>query len=121
MSKIIITIYQKAARVEGIENEIAALVKKKYSKADINIDVSKASEGTSRADRFSDAVSSLGDAKSVAEELRDELQEWYDNLPEGLSNGSKADELQDAIGELENFISSVEDCESIEPSFPGMY
>lgn len=39
MSKIVITVIQKAARVEGIENEIAKLVKKKYPKAEFSGDV----------------------------------------------------------------------------------
>ena len=121
MSTIIITVRQKAVRVEGIENEIAKLVKKKYSKAEIDIDVSKKEQATSRAERFGEAMSALEDAKSIAEELRDELQEWRDGLPENLQNGSKADELDEAIGELEEFISNVENCEGNEPSFPGMY
>lgn len=40
-------------------------------------------------------------AKSELESLRDELQEWYDNLPESFQNGSKGDELQEAVSSLE--------------------
>lgn len=35
------------------------------------------------------------------ESLKEELQEWYDNLPESFQNGSKGEELQSAIDELE--------------------
>lgn len=37
---------------------------------------------------------------SDLETLRDELQEWYDNLPESFQNGSKGDTLQEAIDAL---------------------
>src|SRR6266567_4390623 len=36
-------------------------------------------------------------AKSELESLRDELQDWYDNLPEGFRNGDKGDRLQEAV------------------------
>ncbi|MGE0294727.1 MAG: hypothetical protein AB7P97_20440 [Hyphomonadaceae bacterium] len=35
-------------------------------------------------------------------QLRDELQEWYDNLPENFQSGDKGDQLQEAIGELDD-------------------
>jgi len=43
----------------------------------------------------------ISHAQSDSEELRDELQNWLDNLPENLQGGSKADELESAISELE--------------------
>jgi len=52
----------------------------------------------------------IGDGYSELEGLKDELQEWYDNLPESFQNGSKGEQLQEAIGYLENLI---------EPSIPG--
>lgn len=46
--------------------------------------------------------SAVSEAFSMAEELKDELQSWYDNLPEAFQNGSKGEALQEAIGNLEN-------------------
>lgn len=46
-----------------------------------------------------DAVST---AFSNAEELKDELQSWFDNLPESFQNGSKGETLQAAIDALES-------------------
>ena len=51
----------------------------------------------------SDAVENLA---SVAGELRDELQEWYDNLPESFQSGSKGDQLQEAIDALDEVAES---------------
>lgn len=45
-----------------------------------------------------DAVSS---AFSEIESIKDELREWYDNLPENFQNGSKGEALQEAISALE--------------------
>ena len=54
---------------------------------------------------YTPTTSSIADAVSLAYsivgELRDELQEWYDNLPESFQNGSKGEQLQEAITGLE--------------------
>lgn len=51
------------------------------------------------------ATSTVADAVSNAfsdiESLKDELQEWYDNLPESFQNGSKGEALQEAVSNLE--------------------
>lgn len=57
----------------------------------------------------------VADAISIGmsgiEELRDELQEWYDNLPDSLQNGVKGDTLQCSIDALSNVDSlSVPTC-----------
>lgn len=46
-----------------------------------------------------DAVSFGADELTT---LRDELQEWRDNLPESLQSGSKADQLDEAISALDD-------------------
>lgn len=43
----------------------------------------------------------LDDAFSDIESLKEELEEWYGNLPESFQNGDKGEDLQSAIGELE--------------------
>lgn len=48
-----------------------------------------------------DTTAAIADAFSEIESLKDELQEWYDNLPENFQNGSKGEQLQEAIGALE--------------------
>lgn len=47
-----------------------------------------------------------GEAEVIACELRDELQSWFDNLPEPFQNGTRGDALQEAIDQL----SEVADC-----------
>jgi len=43
----------------------------------------------------------ISGAFSDAEGLRDELQEWHDNLPENFQNGDKGSALEEAIGQIE--------------------
>lgn len=84
------------------------------------VQVQDATPPESRAERFSAATGLVGEARSEAETLRDELQEWKDNIPENMQSGSKADELDEAISSLEEFISGAEDLEGFDVSFPGM-
>jgi hypothetical protein len=58
--------------------------------------------------RHSLLVEDLAGEVSELESLRDELQEWYDNLPESLRGGSKGDELQEAINGLDSASSPPE-------------
>ena len=55
--------------------------------------------------RVADIVSG---ASAGAEELNDELQNWLDNMPENLQSSMKAEQLQEAIDELENFTGALE-------------
>lgn len=75
----------------------------------------------SRATRFEDAQTLVSQAKDEFETLRDELQEWYDNLPENFQQGSKGEALQEAIQELENAIEGCGTAEDTVVNFPGMY
>lgn len=48
---------------------------------------------------FADAISQAG---SEVESLKDELQEWFDNLPEAFQQGDKGNALEEAVSALEN-------------------
>ncbi len=110
-----ITVEQKGLRASVLQ----ALLKKQYPKAIIT--VRRESEGTSRADRFSQAQSDVCDAKSEAEQLKAELEEWQSNMPENLQEGTKAQEIEEAMEQLDEFISACEDAESVSVDFPGMF
>ena len=58
---------------------------------------------------FTGTVADISTAFSAIEELKDELQNWYDNLPENFQNGDKGSALQDSISNLE---------QDSEPSLP---
>lgn len=75
----------------------------------------------SRAVRFAEAKENIMNYKGEIEVLRDELQNWLDNLPEGLQSSNKSDTLQEAIDNLEEVVDALETIEGIEIEFPAMY
>lgn len=51
--------------------------------------------------RFTIAVEDLiGDANTVIEELAEEMDSWYNNLPENLQNSSRGESIQEAYDTL---------------------
>jgi hypothetical protein len=61
-----------------------------------------------RTGRFTTTIGDLlTDAFSEFDNLKDELQDWYDNLPEAFQTGDKGQQLEEAISNLDN-ISEVE-------------
>ena len=113
-----ITVAGKGLRKETVEKIAAALVEKYGDKATVT--TRDATPPESRAERFSEACSLVSSAKAEFEELRDELEEWKDNLPENLQDGSKADELQEAIDALVELIDKAEEVEGGDVTFPSM-
>ena len=56
-----------------------------------------------RLAKYTTSVTGLAeDAFGAIECLKDELQDWFDNLPESFQQGQKGDELQEAISTLES-------------------
>jgi predicted RNase H-like nuclease (RuvC/YqgF family) len=82
---------------------------------------------TSRAERLSQVLSALEEAKESAvseiQNLKEELENWRDNMPESLQGGSKYDELEEAINELDNLESELDGTDipsGDDVNFPGM-
>lgn len=66
--------------------------------------------------RFGDARAEMELIHDELESLRDEEQEYYDNMPESFQQGDKGDRAQAAIDLLESALSELEasDFDSIE-------
>jgi hypothetical protein len=67
----------------------------------------------SRADRLAEVLDKMDwgtieTAQSEVECLKEELQNWLDNMPENLQSSNKADELQTAIDDLEDIESELQ-------------
>jgi ElaB/YqjD/DUF883 family membrane-anchored ribosome-binding protein len=87
----------------------------------------------SRAERFSDVMSnmdssSIDDARTEVETLKDELQSWLDNMPDNLQSSQKANDLQTAIdeldeieSELQTIIDSIQEQADKSVEFPTMF
>lgn len=112
--------YEIILRVPG--NRIDAVLKKAKEAfgEDFQI-VRKVDPSSSRADRLSDVEADVQSAATSVEELKGELEEWKENLPENLQQGGKADELDDAISQLEQIQSELESIDFTSVSFPSMF
>jgi hypothetical protein len=86
-------------------------------------EVIKVEHATSRNGQLDEAMQLVEDAKSEVESLKEELEQWKDNLPESLQNGSKGEELDEAIQALEEVAEKLDDAmnDSQNVCFPGMY
>lgn len=45
---------------------------------------------------------------------------WRDNIPENMQDGEKANQLDEAISNIEEFISNLESAEGVDVEFPRM-
>jgi ribosomal protein RSM22 (predicted rRNA methylase) len=63
----------------------------------------------------------IENAKQIVTELKDEMQNWYDSIPENLQSGTKADEVQEAIDALESLEGELESLDFNSVNFPGMF
>lgn len=59
-------------------------------------------------ERIETAQAILDEARSDLETLRDEEQEYYDNMPESFQGGDRGDKAQTAIDQLDSAISDLE-------------
>jgi len=76
----------------------------------------------SRATRLSDTLD-MSEKIADVEQLKEELEEWLDNLPENLQSSNKAEMLQEAIDNLDNIISELENIQELQHDveFPSMF
>ena len=96
-------------------------MKAQLRKFGIEATVEKIVRARSRADVLDQAARQVEDAKQTVEELRDELQEWHDGMPENLQSGQKAEELETAISQLEEIISELGNVDFDNVDFPGRF
>lgn len=75
----------------------------------------------SRSARFQEIIDNVSDAKGELEDLKQELEDWLENMPENLQESQKAEEIQEAIDSLDEVIVYLEQAETQDVEFPGMY
>jgi hypothetical protein len=96
-------------------------MKAQLKKLGIEAVVEKITRAESRADRLAEAGGKVQNAKATVEELRDELQDWLNNLPENLQGGNKASELEEAVSALDDIATELDDIDFGGVQFPGMF
>jgi hypothetical protein len=84
------------------------------------VDIQDGTLPASRAGRFAVAVGLIATAKEEAKSLRNELESRRENLPKKLIGSVKAAQLEEAISQLNKFISGCEQAEGVEVDFRGV-
>jgi len=119
MAKYRVVLVTDGPRLEVVANKIKTV----FGDCTTEQHVLKLGKAESRADRLNEVHQSVEDAMSEVEMLHDELQEWYDNMPENFQNGDRGTTVQEAADAMESIKDKLE--EAIEEmdgvEFPGMY
>lgn len=69
---------------------------------------------------MSEAEDLVAQALSIVEELKEEMENWRDNIPDNLQGGEKYSQVDEACSALEDLASNLEGCDwSVD--FPGMF
>ncbi len=113
--------YHVTLSYDGVNVNAVKKKAKEFFGGDADVIVEKATNPTSRSDRYSEAESEFENSKSEVEGLKDELEEWQQNLPENLQNGTKNDELQEAIDGLSEVLDQLESVDFQAITFPSMF
>lgn len=61
-----------------------------------------------RRKEFYDVSSILDDAIDRLEEIRNDEEDSFDSMPEGLQYSSRGDSMQKAMSEIDNIIKNIE-------------
>jgi hypothetical protein len=67
-----------------------------------------------RRNRIAEALELISQARGILEEVKDEEQESYENLPESLQYGERGEQMQENVDSLEKFIGYLEETDSLE-------
>lgn len=102
--------------INGVKAKVALAFGKEVAEQ-----ITKDDLATSRQSRLDSVASTVTDCAQDVDELKDELQEWFDNLPEQFQSGDKGSELEEAIQQLEEIKDGLESLDFSSVSFPGMY
>lgn len=66
-----------------------------------------------RRERLGTAFDKVSDAKKILEEVKDEEQNSYDNLPDSFRDGDRGQEMQDYMEMLEEAFNYLDDAASV--------
>lgn len=62
-----------------------------------------------RRKRITEAMELLQQAQAIIEEVKDEEQDAFDNLPEGLQGSERGEAMEEAISNLEEAYDNMDD------------
>lgn len=118
MARFRVVFEMEGARTEAVRNKLARLL---GPDSDVVKKVALLGKVESRADRLQDARQSVEDATSDVEQLQQEMQDWYDSIPENLQQGEKANQVEEAANALETLHDELDNIDWDSVEFPGMF
>lgn len=86
----------------------------------VYINVTKIDDSPSRAARLSEAESKFNDAKEAVQELKEEIDNWKEGLPENLQGSDKASSLEECADALDTIVNDMESVDFDVVEFPSM-
>ena len=114
MAKYWVKIYVEEKSIKTVRNIVA----RDFPGQEVLVD--KINPNPSRADRLSEVNSLVEDAKSIVEELKEEMENWLDTIPENLQGGDKYSQIEDCISNLEEISGQLEEIDTSSIDFPSM-
>lgn len=73
-----------------------------------------------RRKRLAEAVDMIASAKEIIEEVREEEQEAFDNMPESLQGSERGEAMEGFIGDLENAADDLDNISDIVGEVAGI-
>lgn len=116
MAQYEITLNIKGGNIVSIQKKLAGLL----GVDEGTVHARRVPDLDTRSERFAHAMELVSTANGIVQDLKGELEEWRDNMPEGLQNGGKHDELEEAISNLEEVESQLDEAENASVDFPSM-
>jgi hypothetical protein len=114
--------YQITLKVDGTRKEFVEKALRKAFGDDAPVfTVEKVKTPESRAARLAEAEAMADDARQIVEELKEEMEQWRDSIPENLQSGDKYSQVDDCCTNLDDLHSNLEQCEFGSIDFPGMF
>lgn len=65
-----------------------------------------------RRKRLAEAIDLINQAKGILEEVKDEEQEAYDNLPESFQYGERGEQMQEYIDSMNEAYENLDEMEN---------
>ena len=67
-----------------------------------------------RRKRIAEALTLIEEAGDILTEVRDEENEAYESLPEGIMNSERGEQMASNVDEIDEYIGYIESTESLE-------
>lgn len=112
-----LTLLVRATNIKTVEAKLKQLFEVPMEE----LKITKIDLPNSRQERLDDCRAQVEGAAVEVETLKDELQDWFDALPDSFQQGEQGDNLNEAINGLGDLQSELEGIDfSSFTGFPGM-